>query len=78
MPLLELAIVRLAACSRLQAAYCTAAHYTAAHYTAAYCCPHQVRLLEVAAQLLGSGTALLAALPTQHGAALEAQQVSSE
>ena len=73
MPLLELAIVRLAARSRLQAACCTAAYCTAA-----YCCPHQVRLLEVAAQLLGSGTALLAALSTQHGAALEAQQVSSE
>ena len=38
--------------------------------------PHQVRLLELAEQLLGSATALLAALPTQHGAALEAQQAT--
>ena len=35
-----------------------------------------MRLLEVTEQLLGCGTALLAVLPTQHGAALEAQQAS--
>ena len=36
--------------------------------------PDTVRLLELAEQLLASATGLLAALPTQHGAALEAQQ----
>ena len=38
--------------------------------------PDTVRLLELAEQLLASATGLLAALPTQHGAALEAQQAS--